>query len=228
LIANGCTTQKTSPWIEMASILAGARLPTTWRGPRPALSRYCRLALWQPPQGRRFRGSMAGLQGLRRPRGGPHWVAGVNERSMIVTSKIAETSEMRGSVAPIDHARAIRATTASCARTLLGTDVAPDAPLMAAGLDSIAATEFARVLSTETRAGVSEIALFDHPTLESIASHVLEVRVVCRGERMETRWRCCHARFDPDLTVSTSRETPIALVHFRLGAGPARSHSELC
>ena len=55
---------------------------------------------------------------------------------------------------------------------LLGTEVSASAPLMSAGLDSIAASEFAHVVSDKVGTKVSAIVLFDHPTLDSIASYL--------------------------------------------------------
>jgi hypothetical protein len=43
---------------------------------------------------------------------------------------------------------------------------------MSAGLDSVAAAEFAVAVSGELRTHLSSVVLFDYPTLESIASHL--------------------------------------------------------
>lgn len=58
-------------------------------------------------------------------------------------------------------------------RAVLGTDVPGNAPLMSVGLDSIASVEFAQAVSEEVWAGFSAIMLFDHPTLDSIAGHLM-------------------------------------------------------
>ncbi len=55
----------------------------------------------------------------------------------------------------------------------LGTEVPANAPLMSVGLDSIAAVEFTNAVSVETGITFSAIMLFDHPTLNSIASYLL-------------------------------------------------------
>ena len=55
----------------------------------------------------------------------------------------------------------------------LGTEVPTNAPLMSVGLDSIAAVEFTNAVSVETGITFSAIMLFDHPTLDSIASYLL-------------------------------------------------------
>ena len=55
----------------------------------------------------------------------------------------------------------------------LGTEVPANAPLMSVGLDSIAAVEFTNAVSVETGITFSAIMLFDHPTLDSIASYLL-------------------------------------------------------
>ncbi|MDA9173065.1 acyl carrier protein [bacterium] len=49
-------------------------------------------------------------------------------------------------------------------------------PLMSVGLDSLAAAEFANTVSNELGVALSAIALFDHPTLDSIASHLANER----------------------------------------------------
>lgn len=55
---------------------------------------------------------------------------------------------------------------------VLGTEVPTNAPLMSMGLDSIAAVEFANAVSDEVGIAFSAIMLFDHPTLDSIASYL--------------------------------------------------------
>ena len=52
----------------------------------------------------------------------------------------------------------------------MGTSVDSNTPLMSAGLDSIAATEFAQILSNEFKLELPPTLLFDHPTLDSVAS----------------------------------------------------------
>lgn len=77
----------------------------------------------------------------------------------------------------------------SCASALLSTEIPTNAPLMSIGLDSIAAVEFTNAVSDELGTSLSAIVLFDHPTLDSIASYlavelepdVLGVPVVDRG-----------------------------------------------
>ena len=51
----------------------------------------------------------------------------------------------------------------------MGTVVDTNAPLMSAGLDSIAATEFTSTLSQRLDIEIEATALFDHPTLQSLA-----------------------------------------------------------
>ena len=59
---------------------------------------------------------------------------------------------------------------AAVARETLGTSVEMDAPLMSAGLDSLAAAAFVVTLSARLSVDVAPTELFDHPTLGSIAS----------------------------------------------------------
>ena len=53
---------------------------------------------------------------------------------------------------------------------ILGTTVETSAPLMSAGLDSLATTEFVGALAAGLSADVSPTLLFDHPTLDAIAA----------------------------------------------------------
>lgn len=64
------------------------------------------------------------------------------------------------------------ASAVAAARTLLGTDIAAEVPLMSAGLDSIGATEFTRVLGESVGVALPSTLLFDHPTIESVAHFV--------------------------------------------------------
>lgn len=54
----------------------------------------------------------------------------------------------------------------------MGTVIEMKAPLMSAGLDSLATTAFVTALSARLSVDVAPTALFDHPTLDSIISLV--------------------------------------------------------
>ena len=56
-------------------------------------------------------------------------------------------------------------------KTLLGTEVPDDAPLMGAGLDSIAAVELISTLSQNLNIEIEPTALFDYPTIASLAKY---------------------------------------------------------
>ena len=58
----------------------------------------------------------------------------------------------------------------AAALEVMGTDVDINAPLMSAGLDSIAVVEFVNTLSKRFGIDIQQTALFDHPTLDSLAS----------------------------------------------------------
>jgi len=64
----------------------------------------------------------------------------------------------------------VQATVATCVAEVLGTEVAGDAPLMAAGIDSLGATELQRALNDEFSAELPTTLLFDHPSIEGIVS----------------------------------------------------------
>ena len=56
------------------------------------------------------------------------------------------------------------------AESTLGTAVDPTAPLMSEGMDSLSASEFVNALSSRLSIDIAPTQLFDHPTLDSIAS----------------------------------------------------------
>ena len=108
------------------------------------------------------------------------------------------------------------------AREVMGTMVEMKAPLMSAGLDSIAATEFVSALAARMSADVAPTALFDHPTLESIASFLSgevdrnsSVRCASSGETTE-----------PAPVAATRSSVAVAGWNFSV-AGRARSRSAL-
>ncbi len=68
---------------------------------------------------------------------------------------------------------------AGLARDVMGADVAPDQPLMSAGLDSLGAVELRNAVSTRFGITVPATVAFDHPTLQvnALLSVYLEYRV---------------------------------------------------
>jgi len=61
-----------------------------------------------------------------------------------------------------------------CVIEVLATEVLPDAPLMAAGVDSLGATELQRALSEQLGTELEPTLLFDHPSVDGIVSFVLQ------------------------------------------------------
>ena len=55
---------------------------------------------------------------------------------------------------------------------MIGTIVAQEMPLMAAGLDSLAAGEFAYVLASQISTELPQLVLFDHPTINAVTQVV--------------------------------------------------------
>ena len=53
---------------------------------------------------------------------------------------------------------------------VMGTDIGINAPLMSAGLDSIAAVEFVNAVATRFNVDLEPTVVFDHPTLDSLAT----------------------------------------------------------
>ena len=60
-------------------------------------------------------------------------------------------------------------TVCDVAREVMGTVIDTEAPLMSAGLDSLSATEFTSMLSERLNIEIEATALFDYPTLQSLA-----------------------------------------------------------
>ena len=56
------------------------------------------------------------------------------------------------------------------AQEVMGTIIDANAPLMSAGLDSLSAVDFVSTLATKLELEIAPTALFDHPTINSLAS----------------------------------------------------------
>ena len=69
-------------------------------------------------------------------------------------------------ITPLNAIDEVRAATLE----VMGTDIDINAPLMSAGLDSIAVVELVNTLSKRFGIEIQQTALFDHPTLDSLAS----------------------------------------------------------
>ena len=61
-------------------------------------------------------------------------------------------------------------TVQAVALEIVGTNIDMNAPLMSAGLDSLSAVEFTNTLGTRFSMDLSPTVLYDHPTLDSLAS----------------------------------------------------------
>ena len=67
----------------------------------------------------------------------------------------------------------LQTTVALSVSEVLGTDVSTDTPLMAAGVDSLGATELQRTLSEAFGVELPATLLFDHPSIGGIALFLL-------------------------------------------------------
>jgi len=61
-----------------------------------------------------------------------------------------------------------------CILEVLGTEVESDTPLMAAGIDSLGATELQRALSVQLGTELEATLLFDHPSADGIVSMLVQ------------------------------------------------------
>jgi acyl carrier protein len=69
---------------------------------------------------------------------------------------------------PLDTREAVCAV----AHEVMGTIIDMNAPLMSAGLDSLAAVELVSTLASRLKVDIESTALFDYPTLDSLANFV--------------------------------------------------------
>ena len=63
-------------------------------------------------------------------------------------------------------------TISSLAARIVGTLIPRDAPLMEAGVDSLAASEFVKSIGSEFGVDLPATLLFDHPSVGSVCSHL--------------------------------------------------------
>ena len=68
----------------------------------------------------------------------------------------------------------MRETISTALLYVLGTAITANSPLMAAGLDSVAATEFENAIAERFATELPQTLLFDHPTMESVAGLISE------------------------------------------------------
>ena len=103
---------------------------------------------------------------------------------------------------------------------------------MSAGLDSIAATEFVSALASQLSADVAPTVLFDHPTLESIASFLSDevagsnsvTGATCEGTTEGAR-----ATTGSSVAIAASSLSSVAIAAWSFSlAGRASSCTGLC
>ena len=91
-------------------------------------------------------------------------------------SKVAKMSPSTASASVESRTRSrdslIQELTAITA-TIIGSAVSANAPLMSAGLDSIATTELSALMSERFSTELPQTLLFDHPSLQSVADFLL-------------------------------------------------------
>ena len=123
--------------------------------------------------------------------------------------------------APLDTRETVR----TVAHAVLGTDVEVSAPLMSAGLDSLAGTALMGALAARLSVAVAATALFDHPTLDSIASF-LSGELDCHAVSQSTS-KDAHPTERVQI-LSASRGRSVKIAAWRCStAGRVGSRSEL-
>jgi len=111
----------------------------------------------------------------------------------------------------------VREAVTSTVEATLGTMVETNAPLMSAGLDSLSVAELVNALSTQLEAELAPTDLFDHPTLDSIASF-LSAGSPDMGSPAEEQGSPASARAAPRETTSSgtcSRPRVVSMAAWR-------------
>mmetsp|Transcript_24148 Transcript_24148/g.63012 ORF Transcript_24148/g.63012 Transcript_24148/m.63012 type:complete len:144 (-) Transcript_24148:270-701(-) len=121
---------------------------------------------------------------------------------------------------PVDTCEAVCA----IALEVMGTGIDRNAPLMSAGLDSLSAVDFVSALATKLGLEIAPTALFDHPTLNSLASF-LTSELASTTEMIQTEYQ----EVEPMIQVlDTTRERMVNITAWNLSvAGGITSLSEL-
>ena len=106
------------------------------------------------------------------------------------------------------------------AHEVIGAKVAANAPLMSAGLDSISATEFTGALASRFSMDLTATILFDHPTLESLASFLSE-ELASNGvaEALPHEGEQPVAAQDPILNTREEQKITITAWNFSIAGG---------
>ena len=73
-----------------------------------------------------------------------------------------------------EQLRAVQGDVSEAVRSVLGASVPPDAPLMSSGLDSLGAVELRNALEARLGLQLPGTLVFDFPTVEAIAAHVVD------------------------------------------------------
>lgn len=87
-------------------------------------------------------------------------------------SKTTKMVQQRSAAQSLLQHENIAADVLSVARSILGTDVAADAPLMAAGLDSLGSQELKNLLASKLGLELPATLVFDYPTVAAMADFV--------------------------------------------------------
>jgi acyl carrier protein len=94
-------------------------------------------------------------------------------RTMRPSAHRAASSTARAAAAGV-RVGAVKATVIEVARGILGDEVADDAPLMSAGLDSLSSVEFRNSLEAKLGLELPSTLVFDYPTVQGIAQHIAD------------------------------------------------------
>ncbi len=100
-------------------------------------------------------------------------------------------------------------------RTVLGANVGIHDPLMAAGLDSLGATELRNALQRVTGVALPATLVFDHPTVAALTTHIVTLLASlgsASGGRAEVVIREEASPFLRSLTTGQAKAEPLAVM----------------
>ncbi|CAD7696941.1 unnamed protein product, partial [Ostreobium quekettii] len=92
-----------------------------------------------------------------------------------VRKDMTEVMDVVGSMTPKDRQEFFVREVEQVVRSIMGSDVRGDQPLMAAGLDSLGAVELRNSLETRMGTELSSTLVFDYPTPEAIVGHLCDI-----------------------------------------------------
>ena len=107
--------------------------------------------------------------------------------TVVISESINETKLFTIKDPAATTTRDFSAAVRSSVRSILGSDIAPDSPLMSSGLDSLGAVELRNSLEAALGVSLPGTLVFDYPSIEAITMHLLQTSGVGMALEATTR-----------------------------------------